>query len=73
MAKSKMTRDLLPNEFQTIEEAAEFWDTHSLADYEYLQQDADFEVELRLETNYFAKEATSYGTTDTDISKTPCT
>ncbi len=56
MAKSKMTSDPLPDEFQTIEEAAEFWDTHSLADYEDLQQEAAFEVELRSETNYFAIE-----------------
>jgi hypothetical protein len=27
-------RDSLPDEFKTIEEAANFWDTHSLADYE---------------------------------------
>ncbi len=54
MAKSKMTRDPLPDEFRTIEEATEFWDTHSVVDYEDLQQDTDFEVELRSETNYFA-------------------
>ena len=27
------TKDLLPEEFDSIEEAAEFWDSHSLTDY----------------------------------------
>ena len=44
MAKSKIQRDPLPKEFKTIEEAAEFWDTHSLADYEDVQKDVEFEV-----------------------------
>ena len=33
MPKSKKKADLLPEEFQTIMEAAEFWDSHDLADY----------------------------------------
>jgi len=56
MAKSKVQRDPLPDEFKSIEEAAEFWDTHSLADYEDLQKDVEFEVELKSEKNYFAVE-----------------
>jgi hypothetical protein len=27
------TKDVLPEEFDSLEEAAEFWDSHSLADY----------------------------------------
>ena len=27
------TKDLLPEEFDSLEEAGEFWDSHSLADY----------------------------------------
>ena len=56
MAKSEVERDLLPEEFTSIEEAANFWDTHSLADYEDLQKDIEFEVELKSEKNYFAIE-----------------
>lgn len=33
MPKSKKKADLLPEEFRTITEAAEFWDSHDLADY----------------------------------------
>ena len=54
MQKNK--RDTLPEEFKNIEEAANFWDTHSLADYEDLQRDIEFEVELKSEINYFAVE-----------------
>ena len=56
MGKNNKQRDPLPEEFPTLEEAAEFWDTHSLADYEDLQKDVVFEVEPRSETNYFAVE-----------------
>jgi hypothetical protein len=56
MVKSKVERDSLPEEFTSIEEAANFWDTHSLADYEDLQKDIEFEVELKSEKNYFAIE-----------------
>jgi len=54
MKKNK--RESLPEEFRSIEEAAKFWDTHSLADYEDLQSDTDFEVALKSEKNYFAVE-----------------
>lgn len=46
----------MPDEFKNIEEASEFWDTHSLADYEDLQKNVEFEVELKSEKNYFAVE-----------------
>lgn len=47
MAKSKKKRDPLPEEFQSLEEAGEFWDTHSSADYEEYIQEAHFEVDLK--------------------------
>ncbi|MDZ7336867.1 MAG: BrnA antitoxin family protein [candidate division KSB1 bacterium] len=53
MPKNKHKRDPLPEEFETIEEAAEFWDNHSLADYEDFQKEVDFEVDLKSEKNYF--------------------
>jgi len=37
MAKSEKSRkrklEAIPNDFASLEEAAEFWDTHSIADY----------------------------------------
>lgn len=56
MSKNRNKRYPIPEEFETIEEAAEFWDTHSLADYEDCQKDVDFEVDLKTEKNYFAIE-----------------
>jgi hypothetical protein len=56
MVKNKTQRDPLPEEFATLEEAAAFWDTHSLANYEDIQQDVEFEVALGSEKNYFAVE-----------------
>ena len=32
--KDKTNRDPLPDEFATLTELAEFWDTHDLTDYE---------------------------------------
>ncbi len=39
------TRDPIP-EFETLEEIAEFWDTHSTADYDDVTHEANFEVRL---------------------------
>ena len=47
MAKSKKPRDPLPEEFSSLEEAGEFWDTHSGADYEEYMQEVHFEVDLK--------------------------
>jgi len=46
MAKSKAMREPIPEQFATIEAAAEFWDTHSLADYWDITEKADFEVDI---------------------------
>lgn len=48
--KSKKTRDLLPEHFKSIEEAAEFWDTHDSSDYEECFADVDVKVELKKRT-----------------------
>jgi CopG antitoxin of type II toxin-antitoxin system len=40
------TRDPIP-EFDTLEEIAQFWDTHSTADYEDLTHPVHFDVKLR--------------------------
>jgi hypothetical protein len=39
-------RDPLPQSFSTLDEAGEFWDTHSSADYESEMEDVDVEVDL---------------------------
>ncbi|MDI6769252.1 MAG: CopG family antitoxin [Anaerolineales bacterium] len=39
------TRDPIP-EFETLNEIADFWDTHSTADYEDLTHEVRFEVRL---------------------------
>jgi predicted HicB family RNase H-like nuclease len=38
------TKDLLPEEFDSIEEAAEFWDSHSLADYWHETKEVQIDV-----------------------------
>lgn len=39
-------RDPIPEEFNFLEEAAEFWDTHDSADYEDLMEEVSFEINL---------------------------
>jgi hypothetical protein len=58
VAKNKKTRDPIPREFKTIEELQEFWDTHSVADYDDLFKDVHFDVDLRGRTNLVAVEPT---------------
>ena len=46
-SKSRMKRDPIPEDFRTLEEFWDFWDTHSTADYpEYLKP---VKVSVRLE------------------------
>ena len=47
MAKNKVKHDPIPAKFKTIEDAAEFWDTHSIADYWDLTRPAHFKVNLK--------------------------
>ena len=46
-------RDPLPDHFDSLEEAAEFWDTHSSADYEDLMEDVEFEINLSKREVYY--------------------
>jgi hypothetical protein len=39
--------DPLPEEFKSEEEAAEFWDTHSISDYEEFLEPVGLEVDLK--------------------------
>lgn len=47
MARSKKERDPIPEQFKTIEGAAEFWDSHDLGDYWDLTSEASFDVDIR--------------------------
>jgi hypothetical protein len=40
-------RDPIPENFASIEEAAEFWETHSLADYWDVTKEVHFDVNLK--------------------------
>jgi len=39
--------DPLPDEFGSYEEAAEFWDTHSITDYEEFLEPVDLDVDIQ--------------------------
>ena len=43
----KKKRDPLPDHFNSVEEAGEFWDTHSGADYEEYMIPVHFDVDLK--------------------------
>lgn len=47
MPRNKVKRDPIPKHFKSIEEAAEFWDGHDLADYWDLTREAHFEVDIQ--------------------------
>jgi len=44
MTKKGKTRDPLPEEFETLDDLAEFWDTHDTADYEEYLTPVECEV-----------------------------
>lgn len=48
--KSKKQRDPLPEHFGSIEEAAEFWDTHDGADYEEYMKDVECSIDIKRRT-----------------------
>jgi hypothetical protein len=44
--EESMARDMLPENFDTVEELWSFWDTHSSADYEDVMESVEVEVDL---------------------------
>jgi hypothetical protein len=44
--KESMARDMLPENFDTVEELWSFWDTHSSADYEDVMEAVEVEMDL---------------------------
>ena len=61
-ARSKRTkaRDPLPEHFNTIEEAAEFWDTHSTADYEEYFKEVDCLFDIKKRTHFISIDGAVY-------------
>jgi|SRR6266545_1771938 len=47
MVEDKSQRDPIPEHFADLEAAAEFWDSHDLADYEDLTAEVQFTVNLQ--------------------------
>jgi hypothetical protein len=47
MPRRKQEREPIPESFATIEEAAEWWDNHSVADYWDQTHEVEFEVSLQ--------------------------
>ncbi len=50
MQNKKKVIDPIPETFATEEEAGEFWDNHSLADYEELLEPSDVTIEISKRT-----------------------
>lgn len=44
--KEQIKRDMLPENFTTLEEMWGFWDTHSSADYEDVMESVEVEIDL---------------------------
>lgn len=56
-SRGQIHRDPLPESFSTLDEAGEFWDTHSSADYEDEMEAVDVEVDLSASKVYCAIES----------------
>ena len=44
--KGKKKRDPLPKTFNSISEAAKFWDSHDSTDYQDLMEEVEFDVDI---------------------------
>jgi len=47
METNEKVRDPIPEHFKSLDEAAEFWDSHDLADYWDQTSEASFDVDLQ--------------------------
>ena len=47
MRKNSQKHDPIPKHFKSIEEAAEFWDSHDLTDYWDMTSEAHFDVDIQ--------------------------
>ena len=56
MQKSKKSVEPIPEEFTTLVEASDFWDTHDISDYWNKTKEVKFQVRLKKEPKYVAIE-----------------
>jgi hypothetical protein len=56
MVKDRSQRDPIPEHFADLEAAAEFWDSHDLADYEDLTAEVQFTIDLQRQRRLVALE-----------------
>ena len=56
MQKSKKKTEPIPDEFKTIREASDFWDTHDITDYWNDTKEVKFRASLKKEPKYVALE-----------------
>lgn len=56
MRKSKKKKESIPDEFGTLVEASDFWDTHDVSDYWDKTSEAKFEARLKKEPKYIVLE-----------------
>lgn len=56
MQKSKKKIEPVPEEFETLMEASDFWDTHDISEYWNMTSEAKFKVSMKREPKYVALE-----------------
>ena len=56
MQKSKKKAGSIPDDFKSMKEASEFWDTHDIADYWGQTRESHFKVSMKKEPKYIALE-----------------
>ena len=50
--RERVQKDILPEDFSTIEEFWSFWDTHSSADYEDVMEPVEVDIDLSSSKTY---------------------
>ena len=56
MRKKNKKRDFIPRHFKSIKEAADFWESHDLADYWDFTREAHFDVDIQRRVLLTARE-----------------
>jgi CopG antitoxin of type II toxin-antitoxin system len=59
-SKKTTARDSLPEHFSSLEEAAEFWDTHDSGDYEEYFKDVDCKFNIKTRTHLISMDSALY-------------
>jgi hypothetical protein len=58
--KGRKARDPLPEHFRSLEEAAEFWDTHDSGDYEEYFEDVECRFDIKTRTYLISLDGALY-------------